>query len=175
MFRRPKDERGGAAWDKGRAATERLLMELFGPQHDRINWRGPNWWTIVAICIALALTKVPSHPIFFGRDVGLNIASLIGWVGAVMVRRVVSSYGDAVDDFKPSKPLHAKQANEQIKLVANLVNGAAGAAVTVFALSEMVRSDHPDYVQIILAVAMALWVHSAARGLVGKLKDEASV
>ncbi len=180
MFRKPTDERGAIAWEKGHAFGERLLAwgddmlrRAFGPKADRVNWRGPNWWTIAAVGIALALTRIPPHQHMFGRDLGPNIAALVGWFGAIMIRRIVASYGKAIDEFEPATALQAKRANEQIKLVATLVNSAAGAAVTVFALSELVKGNDTNYVQIIFATGLALWIHTAARSLLGKLKNEA--
>lgn len=143
----------------------------FAPRPKQINWRGPNCWIAASLVLAALSTGIPERTEYFGFLDKTQLSCGLSYWAAVLTRRVAASFGSAIEGFQPATPVEAKRANEQIKLTATLINGAAGAAVSIFALSELMR-PHPSHLQIIAAVGAAIWVHSGARSLIGLLKDE---
>jgi len=143
----------------------------FSPRPQRINWRGPNCWIASVLILAALSTSIPERPTYFGILDQTQLFCGLSYFAALLTRRVAASFAYAIGGFQPATPLEAKRANEQIKLTATLMNGAAGAAVSIFALAELIRPD-PSYIQIIAAVGAAVWVHSGARSLLDLLKDD---
>ena len=69
--------------------------------------------------------------------------------------------------------LEAKRANEQIKSLSTAINAlAAGGAVAVTA--KQMTESVVNYPVIIIAVGLAVWVHTGARSLLSLLKDESA-
>lgn len=143
----------------------------FAPRPNQINWRGPNCWVAAILILAALATAVPERKEYLGFLNQTQLFCGLSYWAALLTRRVAASFASAIEGFQPATPVEARRANEQVKLTATLINGAAGAAVSIFALSELIRT-HPSYFQIIAAVAAAVWVHSGARSLIGLLKDE---
>lgn len=80
-----------------------------------------------------------------------------------------------LDKFQPENSLEAKRFNEQVKLLATMLNTVAAAAVSVLAISEIAKHPaEPDMLLIVFAIGAGLWVHMGARGLLLHLKDESA-
>ena len=161
------DERREAARKAGEDFADRLLA----PRPGAINWRGPNWWTFIVFVGAFTLANLkPGNAVrdfLFDRNIiGASCGGISG-----LVRLTTRFYAERIEAFTPRTVLEAKRANEQIKSLSTAINAlAAGSAVavTVKQLSE----PTPDYPFIILAVGLAVWIHTGARHLLGLLKDE---
>lgn len=63
------------------------------------------------------------------------------------------------------------RANEQIKSPANAIIGISAGGVIVVAVKQLTKED-PDFITIALALVIAFWIHTGARDLLGRLKDE---
>lgn len=161
------DERRAAA----RKAGEDFVDRLLAPRPGAINWRGPNWWTFIVFVGAFTLANLKAgnafHDFLFDKNV---IGGFFGGISG-LVRLTTRFYAERIEDFVPRTALEAKRANEQIKSLSTAINTlAAGSAVavTVRQISEL----KPDYPLMILAVGLAVWIHTGARHLLGLLKDE---
>lgn len=154
-----------------RKAGGDYTRSLLAPRPGAINWRGPNWWTFTLFVAAFTLANLkPGNAVrdfVFDRNV---IGAFFGGISGV-VRITIRLYANRIEDFEPRTALEAKRANEQIKSLSTAINTlAAGSAVavTVRQISEL----KPDYPLMILAVGLAVWIHTGARHLLGLLKDE---
>ncbi len=165
------DEQRGARRPKTVIEWATWWQRPFAPLPKQINWSGPNCWIAAILLLAALSTNIPLKAKYFGLLDRTQLFCGLSYLAALLTRRVAASFASAVEGFEPATSVEAKRANEQIKLTATLINGAAGAAVSIFALAELIQ-PHPSYLQIIAAVGAAVWVHSGARSLIGLLKDE---
>ena len=121
--------------------------------------------------LLVAFAIVAPHQQWLGRGASLfwtGIVSIIGW-------RLMSGIQGLLDRFKPDSALEAKRLNEQIKLMATMLNTVAAASVSVLAISEIAKQpQNPNMLLITLAIGLGLWVHMGARGLLLHLKDDAA-
>lgn len=145
----------------------------FRAKPDQINWRGPNCWTAFFVIVSIGMSLIPLKLQYFSFLNHLHALGALLFINSGILVRMLKSYGYAIIAFEPKNPLAAKRANEQIKLTSTLINASAAAAVSIFALSEMLRSETPNYMLISLAIGAAAIIHSTARHLLGLLKDEA--
>lgn len=153
------------------ARWEDFWTNIFGPKPDAINWLGPNAWVIGFLLICAAVSRIPVQA-SYGWFSDIRLISIITLALVMLLKRVFESFTRAVGGFEPRTPTAAKRANEQIKLIATLLNATAIGGVAVTALSEMLTKDFPDGTKIVLGLAFAYWLHGHARAILGHLKDE---
>ena len=109
------------------------------------------------------------HPV---RDFLASHPWLVSGV-SVIVRQTTDFYAGRIRQFQPRTVLEAKRANEQIKSLSTAINAlAAGGAVAVTA--KQMTESVVNYPVIIIAVGLAVWVHTGARSLLSLLKDESA-
>ncbi len=109
----------------------------------------------------------PQH--WLGQGTALfwtGILSIVGW-------RLMSGIQNQLDRFTPDSVLEAKKLNEQIKLMATMLNTVAAASVSVLAIAEIAKQPkNPNMLMIAGAIGLGMWVHMGARGLLLHLKDD---
>lgn len=127
-----------------------------------------NWRLMVAFGFLAVAILAPQRQ-FLGQPSSLfwtGILSVVGW-------RLMSGIQRNLSQFKPATVTEAKSVNEQIKLMATLLNNVGVAGVSVLAISEIARKPNdPNMVIIVVAIAGAIWFHAGGRGLLLHLKDE---
>jgi len=117
----------------------------------------------------LATAILAPHQHLLGRNASFiwtGILSVVGW-------RLMSGIQRLLDGFVPENALEAKRLNEQIKLMATMLNTVAAAAVSVLAIAEIAKQpQQPNMTLIACAIGLGIWVQMGARGLLLHLKDE---
>lgn len=145
----------------------------FGPHEDGINWTSPNYWTVVFLASLMAATFIPTREFYLGFIPHAQLFSGTVFAFTWFLRAVILSYARAMESFEPNSTTKAKRANEQIKLFAGLLNSSAVAIVGVATVRELFSVDDPNYVVIVLALTLSMYIHAHARAILGYLKDEA--
>ncbi|WP_198353576.1 hypothetical protein [Sphingomonas sp. MA1305] len=104
---------------------------------------------------------------------GPNASLILTGVLSVPGWRLLSGIQRVIDNYSPIDALDAKRLNEQVKLLATMMNTVAAASVSVLAISEIAKNPtRPNMLVIAISIGFALWVNMGARGLLLHLKDE---
>ncbi len=146
-------------------------QDFFAPDPGKINFRRPNWLTVLYFCILFAISQVTKQETYLGflpHDQLIAIGS--GFV-AIGFSRIIRQYGERIEQFEPRSAVEAKRANEQIKSVSNLFNALAGGSAIALTAKQLSQSN-PDYGLIVLTLGLSVWIHTGARNLLGLIKDE---
>jgi hypothetical protein len=148
-----------------------FIRDLFAPPDGLIDWRGPNWATVAFLGLLLWVSQLPVRKVYLGfishDQIAATLSSLIG----LAINRITGMYASRVKAFVPRTVLEAKRANEQIKSLATAINAVAAGGAVAMMIKQLGGAD-PDYGLVVLAVALAFWIHTGARHLLGLLKDE---
>ena len=139
-----------------------------------IDWRGPNFVTYLLICAVAIVLYVDWEAYEFLAIDGRNAQTTLTGAIATLMRFNASFYAFKIDAFTPATPLDAKRANEQIKSLANAISGIAAAGVIAVSVKQIPQPE-PDYILLCLSAGIAFYVHTGARDLLGRLKDESFV
>lgn len=150
---------------------EKFAEVLLAPNPNFIDWRLPNWLTFIFFGLVLAALQIDPKQVYFSYMSGTFVAALTASFFGQAIRWITNVYVAQIVEFEPKTTLDAKRANEQIKSLATAINGIAAAGAMAVAVKQLTQID-PDYTLIVIATGLAFWVHTGARSLLGRLKDE---
>lgn len=112
---------------QARRRGEDFACWLLEPPQGAIDWRLPNWWTLlVFVCVFVVSMLKPGNHI---RDILFDRYYSTGIIGgglSYLTRITTQLYADKIEQFQPRTALEAKRANEQIKSLATAINALAG-------------------------------------------------
>lgn len=135
-------------------------------------WRMANLSVMAFVIWAVPIALIPAQDVWFGfiTDRAVNLILSIG--AGVAISTLTKRYVKAIEGYEPTTPIQAKRANEQIKLTATFSNAVSTAVMAVLVISQLVRSEPPNYFRILTGVVIALMVHVGGRNIVALIKPE---
>lgn len=142
-------------------------MELAESQE----WRLANAKVALFLAAGVILTQIPARDVWFGIITDEKVRLLLSVIIGVAVFQLTKGYVSAINAYTPATAIHAKRANEQIKLTANFGNAIATAVISVAALTQMIKPD-PNYYLIAMPALIAALIHAGSRNMVANIKDE---
>ena len=137
-----------------------------------IDWRPVHRASMAIMIAAIVVCLIPNKPVYLSFIPRLNALCGVIFFFYMAMRKTALVVVAEIERFEPPPGLAAKRANEQIKLVSTTINSVALATAAAFAITEFAKEAEPNYLMMMMYLAIALDFHHRARSLLGLLKDE---
>lgn len=146
-----------------------------GLLHQGIYWGRANLWMLATLALLVSSSFLPSSDTTIEETVLAPLADLIVPGALILFWFTSRAYNSAAAIFTPANVVQAKQANEQIKLMATFFNNLAVAGVIGILLTKTLPGSGLPFLELIYGIAAAINAHLTGRDLLYFLKDERDV